>query len=406
MIKQEKSVLVAFREFVVIPYFLFGTIGLVPFDPHPDYVIPLLKIIWWWSSYINHFYCIVGELLYYYFAWRDNILEDIFLEFTALAPCTIFSTISVIKMSMIWHNRHRITRIVNKLEEIFPKTEDEQAEFNTKKTRRSTYLIMVYFSASYMVLIWVFNLMPLITSFISYAETGIFHRVLPYSIWYPFNETKRIRYIIIYIQQNWGAFASMIGVLATDLFFGCFITQLSMQFKALSKHLAFITTPRRTRRMRNLRIKNAIERHNTLIDLCFEMEDIYNFSILCNFVLSSLMICLVGFQATNPVVHFDMWFKYVVFLICALWQVFCLCYYGDTLVEDSQSLSWGAFSSQWYREDPQYQKYILMIIMRAQKPLSLTAGKFSMVSLRSFTAILSTAFSYFTLLRTLYFETD
>uniref|UniRef100_A0A1B0GIF9 Uncharacterized protein n=2 Tax=Lutzomyia longipalpis TaxID=7200 RepID=A0A1B0GIF9_LUTLO len=212
-------------------------------------------------------------------------------------------------------------------------------------------------------------------------------------------------YMIIYAQQNWGGFVAMIGILGTDLFFGCFITQLSMQFKTLAKHLAIITTPRRAKRLRNARLKEAIERHIILIDLCAEMESIYNFSILCNFVLSSLMICLVGFQATNPDVHFDIWFKYIVFLICALWQVFCLCYYGNVLQESSQSISSGAFSSQWYREDAKYQKCILLMIMRAQKPLSLTAGKFSVVSLRSFTAILSTAFSYFTLLRSVYYDT-
>uniref|UniRef100_A0A7G3AA13 Odorant receptor n=1 Tax=Lutzomyia longipalpis TaxID=7200 RepID=A0A7G3AA13_LUTLO len=378
---------IRFRDFVVIPYFLFGTIGLVPFDPHPGYRIPWLKNLWWWSSYVNHFLCVVGELIYFYVAWEPG-KEEVFLEFTALAPCTIFSTISIIKMNMIWWNRKRLTWIVNELERIFPKSEDEQKEYEIMETRRQSYLIMIYFSASYMILIWVFNLMPLIMSFIDYARHGCGNM-----------------YMIIYAQQNWGGFVAMIGILGTDLFFGCFITQLSMQFKTLAKHLAIITTPRRAKRLRNARLKEAIERHIILIDLCAEMESIYNFSILCNFVLSSLMICLVGFQATNPDVHFDIWFKYIVFLICALWQVFCLCYYGNVLQESSQSISSGAFSSQWYREDAKYQKCILLMIMRAQKPLSLTAGKFSVVSLRSFTAILSTAFSYFTLLRSVYYDT-
>uniref|UniRef100_A0A3F2ZEI1 Odorant receptor n=1 Tax=Phlebotomus papatasi TaxID=29031 RepID=A0A3F2ZEI1_PHLPP len=378
--------IVSFRDFVVIPYFLFGTIGLVPFDPHPGYKIPWFKITWWWASYINHFYCVIGEIVYFFVAWQDVDKEQIFLEFTALIPCTIFSSISIIKMNMIWYNRKRLTWIVNKLEELFPKSEDDQKEFDVLETRKNAYLIMIYFSASYMILIWTFNLMPLIVSIIDYADIGIYNRILPYSIWYPFNARKGYRFMIMYIQQNWGGFTSMIGILGTDLFFGCFITQLAMQFKALSKHLAIITTPRRAKRLRNSRLKEAIERHLLLIDLCSEMESIYNFSILCNFVLSSLMICLVGFQATNPDIHIDMWFKYIVFLICALWQVFCICYYGNVLMENSQRISWGVFASQWYREDAKYQKCILMMILRAQKPQFLTAGKFSVVSLRSFTA--------------------
>ncbi|XP_059615687.1 putative odorant receptor 85d [Phlebotomus argentipes] len=331
--------------------------------------------------------------------------EVLFLELTALAPCTIFSSIALIKLNMIWWNQKRLTRIVNKLEEIFPKTEDDQEEYHIRETRRESYMITIYFSVSYMILIWVFNLLPLIVSIMDYMDTGIYKRQLPYFIWYPFNPTKTAKmFMIMYVQQNWGAFVSMIGILGTDLFFGCFITQLSMQFKTLTHHLTFITTPRRAKGLRNARLKSAIERHHTLIDLCAEMEDIYNFSILCNFVLSSLMICLVGFQSTNPDVHFDILFKYVMFLICAMWQVFCLCYYGNVLLETSQALSWGAFCSQWHREDAEYQKSILMILMRAQRPQYVTAGKFSIVSLRSFTAILSTAFSYFTLLRSVYYD--
>ncbi|XP_032312021.1 odorant receptor 13a [Drosophila ananassae] len=49
-----------------------------------------------------------------------------------------------------------------------------------------------------------------------------------------------------------------------------------------------------------------------------------------------------------------------------------------------------------------FQKHISLMIHCSQKPVKITAFKFSTLSLQSFSAILSTSISYFTLLRSLY----
>lgn len=61
------------------------------------------------------------------------------------------------------------------------------------------------------------------------------------------------------------------------------------------------------------------------------------------------------------------------------------------------------YNCNW--EDDHYplalKKGLVLMLVRAQKPLRITALKFSFLSLESFTKILSTSASYFALLRTM-----
>lgn len=51
-----------------------------------------------------------------------------------------------------------------------------------------------------------------------------------------------------------------------------------------------------------------------------------------------------------------------------------------------------------------FRQNLQIMIMCSQRPVKITALKFSTLSLQSFTAILSTSMSYFTLLQTVYDE--
>lgn len=52
----------------------------------------------------------------------------------------------------------------------------------------------------------------------------------------------------------------------------------------------------------------------------------------------------------------------------------------------------------------QFRQNLAIMIMCSQRPVKITALKFSTLSFQSFTAILSTSMSYFTLLQTVYNE--
>ncbi|KAH9633542.1 hypothetical protein HF086_013219 [Spodoptera exigua] len=97
-----------------------------------------------------------------------------------------------------------------------------------------------------------------------------------------------------------------------------------------------------------------------------DLEDIFTAPNLFNVLVGSLEICALGFNLTSTKI-------------------------GDA-----------AFLCKWYKMDEKSKKIILTIMIRSKKPQQLTAYKFSTISYASFTKIISTSWSYFTILRTVY----
>lgn len=115
--------------------------------------------------------------------------------------------------------------------------------------------------------------------------------------------------------------------------------------------------------------------------------------------------------------------KFFVYIVSTLAQLLVLCWHGDRLIELVRSRRGGGdYSLNYWRFffqstktgieiykcgwegaefDVPMKKSLINILVRSKKPIKMTAFKFSVLSLESFTKILSTSASYFALLRTM-----
>ncbi|XP_061714850.1 odorant receptor 4-like [Cydia pomonella] len=89
------------------------------------------------------------------------------------------------------------------------------------------------------------------------------------------------------------------------------------------------------------------------------------------------------------------------FLLMSLMQIYLLCFYGDMIMTSSMEVSNAMYNSKWYTVNAKVAKHLYVVQMRAQKPSKLTAYSYADVNLKAFTKILSTAWSYFALLKTM-----
>jgi gustatory receptor len=112
-------------------------------------------------------------------------------------------------------------------------------------------------------------------------------------MWFPWDWTQPIVYELCYALMMWGAFTSCIGNLTSDLLF-CTITTLScVQFNALRFEVKKIVNGK----LPKVCLKKWIDDHNELIKIVNDIEGIFSVSLLFDFVGSSLILCLAGFQA-------------------------------------------------------------------------------------------------------------
>ncbi|KRG07366.1 odorant receptor 13a isoform X3 [Drosophila mojavensis] len=138
------------------------------------------------------------------------------------------------------------------------------------------------------------------------------------------------------------------------------------------------------------------------------LEDFFNPILLVNLMISAVLICMVGFQLVTQSEYLFIgdYFKFIVYISSSISQLYILCANGDTLIQHSLITAWHLYNCGWEEisYNREFLKNLKYMILCSQRPIRITTFKFSTLSLQSFTAILSTSMSYFTLLRSIYFD--
>nr|WCC57694.1 odorant receptor 44 [Papilio xuthus] len=148
-------------------------------------------------------------------------------------------------------------------------------------------------------------------------------------------------------------------------------------------------------------IQDFIRRHQKLISLADILDDVFNKIVFVHIVIVTIT---VGFFAFATTVGTGMVGKAnnIVGSVAILSTAYVVCYYGEMLKKESSGIADAAYASIWTKGDIRYQKIICFIITRSQKPCCLTSLKRVPVTLNMFSKILSTTWSYFSLITTIY----
>ncbi|KAL2726659.1 odorant receptor 13a-like isoform X2 [Vespula squamosa] len=149
------------------------------------------------------------------------------------------------------------------------------------------------------------------------------------------------------------------------------------------------------------KINNTIKVNELLTKLLVDrfadtLEKVINILALGQFVISTGLVCFAGFQITEMIQDRGRFIKYSAFLNSAILELFLFSFSGNKLIDESEAVGFAAYESEWY--DNNFGLTLQMIIMRCRIPCKITAAKFYSMSLESFTTVLSTSFSYLTVL--------
>lgn len=78
---------------------------------------------------------------------------------------------------------------------------------------------------------------------------------------------------------------------------------------------------------------------------------------------------------------------YIVPCLAVVWELFLFCYYGSKLSAKSFELLDALYESMWYEYPIEYQRYVMVMMMRMQRPLVLTGYDVVLCTLPTFTTV-------------------
>ncbi|XP_054747339.1 putative odorant receptor 85d [Anastrepha obliqua] len=196
----------------------------------------LLQKIYFIIVITNKNICLLSEFMYILLAFANN---KNFEEATKLTSFMGFVIVSDIKVFSIWSQRARIGALMRDLYALYPKTLAEQQLYNVKGELQRYKRFAYAFILLHEVLVWSYNLFPLLNYLINDFWLGIREVImeLPYYCWMPFDWRGNWRFYPMLIHQMGAGQASFSGQLANDLLLSAVAVQLIMHYRRLARQL-------------------------------------------------------------------------------------------------------------------------------------------------------------------------
>ncbi|XP_068977262.1 odorant receptor 13a-like [Bombus flavifrons] len=150
--------------------------------------------------------------------------------------------------------------------------------------------------------------------------------------------------------------------------------------------------------------RKCIQQHQALIKFCTTLEEIFAVIILGQVLTFSILICFVGYQALLVKLSLSWRISLVSFLTTNICQLWIFTYSCNALIQESMNTANAAYAAPWIylpmdKFGEMTRKDLQLVLMRSRRACCLTACGFFPISLETFTKIMSSAMSYFTILK-------
>nr|UTN00916.1 odorant receptor [Semanotus bifasciatus] len=144
-------------------------------------------------------------------------------------------------------------------------------------------------------------------------------------------------------------------------------------------------------------VNRCVKYHITIIDFADQTNDAFSMVMLVHITWTSFIISVLGFEIIMET-NYSNSFRFAMHLVGWLGMLFLVCFYGQILMDNSADIAKAVYDTQWYTKSPSIRRNLVLILLRAQRPLVLKAAGLKIMSLATFLGVLYSAYSYFTLL--------
>ncbi|XP_077260576.1 odorant receptor 10-like isoform X2 [Temnothorax americanus] len=186
-------------------------------------------------------------------------------------------------------------------------------------------------------------------------------RPLPLQTHYIYDITKRPQYELTFINQAIYIPIAMMACTAIDNFLSLLVFHICGQLDILKNHLEYLDNNINCHEV----LKCCVVKHIRLLRAIDVIEDTYNTMLLCLFVYFTVTFAFYGFR-----------------------MISC------------NEIYYAAFNNKWYTLNPKIAEDLLFLMTRGSKPIYLTVGKISPVTMATFCSFVKTSVGYISVLHT------
>ncbi|XP_018310072.1 odorant receptor 4-like [Mycetomoellerius zeteki] len=376
--------------------FFFRLLGIWPFSRNNSLLFELAETI---TLIVACFAFLFGELIptiLYVFM----VLTDFRLRLKVMAS-GIFTIIEIIKYSYAVLYKSQVRNCLTLVDEDWRNVINPSYRTSMiDRVRTSKRLIVICAIIVYVTGMAVRMIIPLSVGKIVTSQ-NITIRPLPHVAYLVIFDVQRSPvYEIVYFIQF---LAGLIKYTITVTTFG-FMTLCAMHFCAQSDILVTLMNnfvnenqPKNI----NTRLATVVEHQIRIRNFLQLVQNTTQYPSLIEILGSTVLLCFAGYYIImewedHNVIRLC---AYISVLIMFCFNIFIYCYMGEQIIEQGEKVALTTRTLEWYRLPDTKARALILLIIISENPLTLKAGSFIDISLRTFGNVAKMSVTYLNFLR-------
>ncbi|EFN71826.1 Putative odorant receptor 24a [Camponotus floridanus] len=321
---------------------------------------------------------------------------------------TLDYTLTFLKLLSLWHNRRIFSDILDAMED----------DWNNQVTDSHVYVMTSKANLAHrcskamMILNSLATIFYFVGSYLSHRiiSAGEEPREFPIQMQFPFDQASDSPiFELIYLATFFHVWETatviaMLNSLILALFSYFEVLHVSGQIDIMCQELREISS---TKKSHPSATRSLIERHQKIISLSNNIDNFFSFVALIQFVWNTIVICSIGFMivislGTDIEGKSGILIQSIIPYVAVTLEAFVFCFAGEYLSSKSRSIGDAVYEIHWYELSTNECQILLLIIVRAQKQLTITAGKVMDLTLEGFTTVMKASASYISVLHAMY----
>ena len=284
-------------------------------------------------------------------------------------------TLIGMKIFTTYFNQSEIWQLLKELQEVYDHRNNNHSNYKVEDYRSDYRKFERFYTGTF-----IFVILSVAFPLALYFITG--RMMFKINFWFPFDPLQPLSFPFASLCVILAASFCLASALGSDLQLYAMISVLVMEYDFLTADFLKMNAEM------SRDVAELIDRHNKLFDLSDKLQDIYKFSFLFSFVISSMILCLNAFQLSIAKDSVDEYLFYIPCLIFTGSQILLLCIFGQKLADSSIAVCDGMYEFGWEDiDDVALKKIFVLMIKRAQRSKQLTAMHFVDITLISFTSV-------------------